>query len=302
MKRLKALLKRVLFLPLWLTAVIAVPSYAFVFVMLARNEHSALSYLSYVLSAYALVITATAAARGIEAAQNGVAGLPLLAKLRSHPLGSRLLGDAVFRSEITLHGGLLVNLLYAGLNLIYGVRDRSAWFVALACYYLLLCAMRGLLVRYVHKSPLGWDLPAEYRRYRACGVLLLFMNGALAGVIGYMVHQDRGATYPGLMIYMAAAYTFYITIAAIVNVIRWRRRGSPILSAAKNISLTAALVSMLTLEHAMTTQFGGGRSFRRTMTAAFGGTICVAVLGMAVVMIVQAGRNLHKLQTAQKQR
>ena len=162
--------------------------------------------------------------------------------------------------------------------------------------------MRGLLVRYVHKSPLGRDLPAEYRRYRACGVLLLFMNGALAGVIGYMVHQDRGATYPGLMIYMAAAYTFYITIAAIVNVIRWRRRGSPILSAAKNISLTAALVSMLTLEHAMTTQFGGGRSFRRTMTAAFGGTICVAVLGMAVVMIVQAGRNLHKLQTAQKQR
>ena len=105
------------------------------------------------------------------------------------------------------------------------------------------------------------------------GVLfaLVVMNQALAGIVFYIVKQNRGFTYSGTLIYAMAAYTFYITISAAVNVARFRKHGSPLLSAAKAISLTAALVSMLSLETAMLAQFGAETPrFRLVMTAASG--------------------------------
>lgn len=244
MEQFKKIWKRIVFLPPLPTVLISVPSFIFVFVMLARGEHSLLSYVSYILSAYALIITATGISSIIAAVKRGIDGWPLLKKMQSNPLGRRLLGDSVFRSEVILHGGLVINLMYAAMNLFYGARYRSAWFAA------------------------------------------------LAGIVIYMVNQNRVFTYPGFLIYAMAAYTFYITIAAIVNVIKYRRRGSPILSAAKIISLTAALVSMLSLETAMLTQFGADQpGFRRIMTSASGGAVCTVVFGMAIYMIVRAEKN-----------
>ncbi len=218
----------------------------------------------------------------------------ILKKIRSHPLGERLLGDAVFRSEVALHGGLVMNLLYAALNMYSGLRYQSAWFIVLAFYYILLSLLRGILVRRIHRTPVGKDLLREFRSYRACGIVLLLMNQALVGMVVYIVNRNGGFVYSGNLIYAMAAYTFYITILAIVNVVRFRKKGSPILSAMKNTSLTAALVSMLSLETAMLTQFGGNKpAFRRVMTAAFGGAVCTFVLGMAIYMIVRSSRYLR---------
>lgn len=293
MKRLKTFLKKLFFLPPLLTVLIAVPSYIFVFIMLGIGDHSVLSYLAYFLSAYAVIITITGMSGVIKAIQGGIEEIFLVKKIRSTPLGNRLLGDAVFRSEITLHGGLFVNLLYVALNLFSGIRYRSTWFVALALYYALLSAMRAVLVRYVHRCSVGQDILAEFRRYRACGIILLLMNQALVGIIVYMVTQNRGFSYPGLMIYAMALYTFYITISAIINVIKYRNHSSPVMSAAKAINLTAALVSMLSLETAMLAQFGGDeREFRRIMLAASGGVVCAVVLTMAIYMIVHSTKQL----------
>lgn len=297
MERLNAVLKKIFFLPPLPTLLIAVPSFIFVFVMLGTGEHSILSYLSYILSAYALVITATGISGVVKAARNGIGGLPLVQKIHSMPLGNRLLGDAVFRSEITLHGGLLVNLLYVALNLFSGIRYRSAWFVALAFYYALLSAMRAVLVRYVHRKPLDQDRRSALQRYRVCGIILLWMNQALVGIVVYMVTQNRGFSYPGVLIYAMAFYTFYITITAVINVIKFRKRGNPVLSAAKVISLTAALVSMLSLETAMLAQFGRDEpEFRRIMLGASGGVVCIIILAMAIFMTVHSTKQLRQLK------
>ena len=297
MERLKTVLKKIFCLSPMLTVLIAVPSFIFVFVMLSIGDHSVFSYLAYILSAYALVITITGTPGVVEAMRRGIGTLPMIEKICSTPLGGRLLGDAVFRSELTLHGGLFVNILYVALNLFSGLRYRSAWFVSLAFYYALLSAMRAVLVHYVHVRPVGQDIQSELHRYRACGFILLFMNQALVGIIVYMITQDRGFSYPGLLIYAMALYTFYITIAATVNVVKYRKHGSPILSAAKVVSLTAALVSVLSLETAMITQFGGDElEFRRLMLAGSGAAVCAIVLAMAIYMIVRSTRllRMHK--------
>lgn len=295
MKRVKEIMKRIFFLPPKPTVVISVPAFILVFVMLGTGSSSVLAYISYLLSAYAMVITVTGFKGVARAVRNGIENLPPVIKLRSTPLGKRLLGDVIFRSEITLHGGLCMNLLYTALNLFSGIRYRSTWFIALAFYYMLLSVMRAVLVRYVHSRPIGEDISSELRYYRVCGIILLFMNQALVGIIVAMVTQNRGFSYSGQLIYMMALYTFYITIAAVVNLVKFRKHGSPILSAAKVISLTAALVSMLSLETAMLAQFGQDEEeFRRIMIGAFGGAVCAVVLAMAIYMIVRSTKQLRK--------
>lgn len=156
--------------------------------------------------------------------------------------------------------------------------------------------MRAVLVRYIHRRPVGKNIASEFQRYRACGIILLLMNQALAGIVVYMVTQNRGFSYPGLLIYGMALYTFYITISAIVNVIKYRKHGSPVMSATKVVNLTAALVSMLSLETAMLAQFGSDEpEFRRIMVAAAGGAVCVIVLAMAIYMIVRSTKQLKRL-------
>lgn len=294
MERLKAVLKKIFFLPPLPTVLIAVPCFVFVFVMLSIGDHSVLAYLAYILSAYAMVIAITGITGIIKAIHNGIDELTLVKKIRSTSFGDRLLDDAFFRSEVTLQGGLIVNLLYVALNLFSGIRYRSTWFIALAFYYMLLSVMRAVLVRYLYRRTVGEDITAEFRRYRVCGIILLMMNQALAGIIVYMVTQNRGFSYPGFMIYAMAMYAFYVTISAIINMVKFRNCGSPVMSAAKVINLTAALVSMLSLETAMLAQFGGDEpEFRCIMLGTSGGAVCMIVLTMAIYMIVRSTKKLR---------
>ena len=112
------------------------------------------------------------------------------------------------------------------------------------------------------------------------------------------VHNNSGFSYPGLLIYAMALYTFYAAITAVINVVKYRRYESPILSAAKVISLTAALVSVLSLETAMLAQFGGADdpAFRQIMTASTGTGVSLTVLGMAGVMIVRSTKQLKQIK------
>ncbi len=295
MERFKKLLKKLFCLPPLPTVLIAVPSFVFVFFMLSIGEHGVLAYVSYCLSAYAMIITVTGVGKVISAARHGIEELSLVKKIRVNPIGDRFLSDAGFRSAISLGSGLPANLLYVALNMFSGIRYRSAWFVMLAFYYVLLSTMRVLLLTQLHRIAVGRDVRAEYRRCRIFGIILLMMNQVLVGIVIYIVTENRGFEYPGLMIYAMALYTFYITVTAIINVIRFRKHGSPVLTASKVINLTAALVSMLSLETAMIAQFGGTAGFRRTMTAASGGGVCVIVLGMAVYMIAHSARKLKSL-------
>ena len=80
MDRLKAVLKKIFFLPPLPTVLIAIPSFLFVFVMLGIGDHSAFAYIAYILSAYALIITITGLPGVMEAIRSGIDNLTLFKK------------------------------------------------------------------------------------------------------------------------------------------------------------------------------------------------------------------------------
>lgn len=307
MAQLKQILKKIFFLPLLPTVLIAVPSFALVIFMLVTENEGALAYLSYIMSAYALNITCTGIFRVnrlVKSVRAGIGRHPLMEKLSNTSLGTRFLEDVRFRTEISLYLGFFINLLYIVMKMALGIYYHSVWFISVAVYYILLAFMRFLLFRRGKTRRAGNYLEAELKRYRMCGILLLLINQALAGIVVFMVYQNKSYDYPGLLIYAMAAYSFYCIIIAIVNVVKVRRHGSPVLSAAKVISLVSAMVSILSLETAMVTRFGNNEdfSFRQTMTGATGGGVCTLVLGIAVFMIVKSSLQLKKINTMEKNR
>ena len=302
MKRFKEIIYKILFLPPLPTVIVAVAGYGLVIAVAAFHiDIPAVQYISYIASAYALTITITAIPRlrvFWRKAKNDIQKHPVVEKVRSTKLGGKILDDVRFRTELSLYWGLLINFLYIGMKLFSGIHYRSLWFVALAGYYILLAVMRFILLHRGKKRTEKLSKESEIKRYRMCGITLLIMNFALVGIVIFMVYQNKGFDYPGLLIYAMAAYSFYSIIIAVVNLVKFRKHGSPLLSAAKVINLVAAMVSILSLETAMLAQFGGDDDplFRKVMTGATGGGVCTIVIGIAVYMIWRSTQLLKSLK------
>jgi hypothetical protein len=109
-----------------------------------------------------------------------------------------------------------------------------------------------------------------------------------------ILFTDKGFSYGGLFIYVVALYTFIIITQAIINVVKYRRFNSPVLSVAKVVSLTAAMVSMLSLETAMLTQFSADMmtSEKNILISVTGGVISVVIIVMSIYIISKANKNI----------
>lgn len=296
LQRMTDILKKIFKLPPIPTILISVPSFALVIYVLANSmDNMAISYVAYTLSAYAMVITITGMAEVIRLIRHGIENHPLARKALSIPLLEKYLKEVEFRTETSLYQGLLINLLYVALKFGSGIYYCSIWFGALAVYYLLLAIMRFSLLHHIRGRKA--DRVSQWKRYRFCGIVLLFMNQALAAIVVIVIRQNKGFKYAGFLVYAMALYAFYAVITSVVNVAKFRKYGSPVMSAAKVINFTAALVSMLSLETAMLAQFGGDDViFRQIMTSATGTGVCVIVLGMAVFMIAKSTKILKNLK------
>lgn len=295
LQRMEDILKKIFKLPPIPTILISVPSFALVIYVLANSmDYMVISYVAYTLSAYAMVITITGMAEVIRLIRHRIENHPFVRKALSIPLLEKYFKEVEFRTEASLYQGLLINLFYVALKLGSGIYYRSIWFGSLAVYYFLLAVMRFSLLHHVRNRK--DDRVSEWKRYRFCGIVLLFMNQALAAIVVIVIKQNKGFEYAGFLIYAMALYAFYAVITSVINVVKSRKYGSPVMSAAKVINLTAALVSMLSLETAMLAQFGEEDvMFRQVMTSATGAGVCAIVLGMAVFMIAKSAKVLKNI-------
>ena len=151
-------------------------------------------------------------------------------------------------------------------------------------------------MRYVHVQKIGTNMLGEWKRTRVCAYILLLINLSLSGAVLMILYQHRGYDYPGMMIYVMALYTFYALTMSIVDIVKYRKMGSPIMSTAKIVSLSAALVSMLNLETAMFAQFGGDMApeTQQIFIILTGAGISITVVTLSVILIVKATKEIRR--------
>jgi hypothetical protein len=261
--------------------------------MVFLGTEAIISYVSYVLAAYTLTVVCFRIPRMIAFFKSFK---------RDNKYARRLSEDTHLRVNLSLYGSFLWNFAYAIFQLCLGFYHHSFWFCSLAGYYVSLAVMRFFLARHVRSHRPGEEREKELKKYRACGVVFLLMNLALALMIFFMVYWNRTFHHHEITTIAMAAYTFTAFSFAIVGLVRYRKYDSPVYSASKAISLAAACVSMLTLESTMLTTFSEGEINVRLMLGLTGAAISAFIVMMAVYMIVRATKQLKEMRENKDER
>ena len=262
--------------------------------MVFIGTESIIAYISYILAAYTLTVWCFK--------------IPYLIKFfkafkDENKYARRLRNDARLRVNISLYGALAWNALYGILQLWLGFYHHTFWFYSLGAYYICLGMMRFFLARHTTRYAPGKRMRTELKKYRACGIVFLVMNLALALIIFFMVYWNRTFEHHMITAIAMAAYTFTTFTVGIINVIKYKKYNSPVFSASKAISLAAALVSMLTLGSTMLTTFRDGTMTEmgeKLMLGSIGGGVSILIVATAIYMIVTGTRKIKQLDSEVK--
>lgn len=283
--------------------VCAVPTASFaalIFIFATNREESAAAYPVFLLSAYSLVILLAVlpalAGRFTRSKEHLWRRSRLLRKVSSTAFGGRYLRDQLYRSGIHIYQGMLVNFLYMLFRFVSAARYASIWFFSMAVYYMVLCIMRAYLA-FGYRRREGKGTSYELRYYRRTAGMLFILNIPMGGMIILMIRTNSGFIYPGYLIYLSALYTLYMMAFSVVNLVKFRKMGSPILSAAKVLNFVSAMMSVLGLQTAMIARFSShGEGYRKMMNAITGGAVFLIVMVTVAVMMIQSSKIQKKVE------
>lgn len=269
----------------WVLLLPACSAVVLIYLFTSGQGEGVFAPIFYAIATYALVIVAVRIPALIEQIKGAI---------YQNRYGNKLIRDVSFRVETSLYLSLGFNLGYAAFKFFSGIYYHVLWLDAAAIYYVVLSIMRFLLLNNMRKRQR--DLYKELMRYRSCGWLLCVLNVPLVAMVAQIVQEDRSVIYPGHLVYVVALYAFYSLTMAIVNLIRFRNLHEPLMFAAKAISFATALVAMLSLQITMIATFGKDFAQPALMNLLTGMSICIVILGMAVMMIIRSNRAIHDFE------
>lgn len=213
----------------------------------------------------------------------------------------KYLTDDIFQTQTMLLASLAMNIAAATFKFVMGVWFGSKWLVTVSIYFLTLSAMRLLLLNRERKSK-KLETP-EHKRlydlksYRACGYMVLFMNMIVGRMIVQMLVDNEGYDYPGLMLYLIGLFAIANFANAIYNVKKYWHIYNPMISAAKRLSFSTALVLLYTLQTSALARFGNSHEqLRRLLNSISGAVVELVLFTMAILMIVRSNQEMHKLK------
>lgn len=247
-------------------------------------------YIAYGVSAVFSVYTVYSLPRFIPKIKE-----MMLERAKSHPFANSLLTSYGFRTVAFSVLSFVINIGFAVFNAVLGVITLSYWYAIFACYYIFLSVLRGVILvgSYQAKKRAAGDETVysvyKLKLYRMCGIFLLILELALAAAVSLMILSTRPTEYSEIMAITSAAYTFYKIIFAIVNVFKVRRLQDPMLQCFRNINLTDAAVSLLTLQVTLVAVFSAERTeMMNILNAVTGFIVCALTVVMGILMIVRS--------------
>ena len=219
----------------------------------------------------------------------------LLMTVKKTSFGAQFLEDYTFRTILTTMPSFIINVAYTVYNGVIGIVNQSSWFITMAVYYSLLGVMRYHAVNTGRKISRMKNQKLIRKKELAViktdGILLLLLNLALSGVVLLTIAKGRAKAYSEIMAISIAAYTFYKTTMAVINMVKVRKMQSPILITIRNIGVADALVSILTLQTTMLASFQNTSNLDvNRMNALTGMAVCILIALLGISMIYYASK------------
>lgn len=223
----------------------------------------------------------------------------ILKAAQSCPFLNGLFTSYGFRTVIFFAASMTINIAFALFNAAMSIVTLSVWYGITAAYYICLSALRGAVLYGRHRIK-RLDRPNErdeLKLFGACGAALFALEVALGAAVTLMVTSDRPTKYSPVMAIGCAAYTFIKIIFAIVNVRKVHKMHDPVLQSLRNINLTDAAVSLLSLQVTMVAVFSDDRSeIMNILNAVTGFVVCALTIFIGIYMMASARRRLKALK------
>lgn len=174
-------------------------------------------------------------------------------------------------------GSLAFNIAFSAYHLAFGLVSGSWWLITLGSYYLILSAVRFVVLRV---------RMAESLLIRFTGWMLMALSLPLVSTVILSVLHDRGHKIHMIVAIAMATYAFSKITLAIIHWTQSQRSHSGKIIPLRNISLADAFVSIFALQRTMLASFEGMTETEiGTMNASTGCAVCVIVflLGLNLV-------------------
>ena len=140
------------------------------------------------------------------------------------------------------------NLVYALFNGALALCYRSWWFLTMSLYYAVLGLLKATILK-VNDNGLR-------KAVRFAGFGMIFMSVIISGTVYLSIAEMRNSRYHYAVMIAIAAYTFYLIIHSLIEVIRAHKKHDVRQIVLRNIAFVGAIGSMLSLERSMLGTFG----------------------------------------------
>ena len=179
---------------------------------------------------------------------------------------------------------LLLGLLFALYNGIFGIVLGSVWHIEIGVYYVLLLAVKAVVFAGFRLSEKQESLKTLFF---TTAVLLFFINAALILPIISMIRYEREVPFPLEVAIGIAAYTTYKVTMTVIRFVKTRKTANLLTREIVTIRFVESIVSILTLQNTLIMVNAGagneGLSILCTVSSAVG--LC-AILYLTVKMVV----------------
>lgn len=198
----------------------------------------------------------------------------------------RVFGNKRQQIIIFTMGSLIINLSYSVYNAFLGIMQKSVWFITMGVYYAILSIMRIIAVKCEYKQDKKTQMLKEISIMRTTGIMFFLLTFTLTGSICLSLRYDLAKSYGTITMITIATYTFPKIVIAVINLVKAKKHASPLIITIRNISISDALVSMLSMQMSMFATFGkeeAGKSHTMNVITGAGVCFCIVLIGASMI-------------------
>ena len=201
----------------------------------------------------------------------------------------------IFKTLTSSTVSLCVTTLFALYHGFLGIVLSSIWHGSICVFYLLLVAIRGIILLTEYRIKSKSEKEKQNRRQKifyATSALLFLLNLALILPISLMVLLQKPINIGKIPAIAMAAYTTYKITMAIIHM-RKRQVHHVLIRELRTINLIDALVSILTLQNTliMVNANAGEENNMLTLSAVSSAAIYLLIIGITVRLFLKGKAN-----------
>lgn len=225
-------------------------------------------------------------------------------KVQSTRYGKMFTERYDFKTTVLSVLSLIINTGFAVTNLVSAIIYDSVLYAALSGYYFSLITFRAIVITVSVKCRKKFRdnetllNSAENKIQLYGGAFLVITMLCMSAVIAYVTVSPRTARGGKIFTIATAAYAFYKITMSIINLLRARRFGNPVIQSLRNLNFADACMTMVSLTALMlaTFQKDNNDRFVTVMIPCVGFAACALTLTLAIYMIINSLRKLKHLK------